>query len=138
MRAHAVALYVLDEEQNVRPVPPGTDVGFDQLLALAVVPALNQDLDLLKLELNLFKQVRKERGREGRGRGGRREEGRGTKNEGRGTRDEGGRGWGRGREAGGAGGRGRGEGGGGRGWGMEGRRWSDEREPRGVGRREGE
>jgi len=52
-----VALYTLHDDLKVTAVPMGSEVVFDALHALAIVPELNTDLDVLKMDLGMFKQV---------------------------------------------------------------------------------
>lgn len=57
-----MALYTLDTEHAVRKHPFNEELGFVNLQAVAIVPALSRDLDVLKADVNFFKGVRKTRG----------------------------------------------------------------------------
>ncbi|KAL1504132.1 hypothetical protein AB1Y20_020253 [Prymnesium parvum] len=50
-----VALYTLDTEHAVRKHPFNEELGFVNLQAVAIVPALSRDLDVLKADVNFFK-----------------------------------------------------------------------------------
>lgn len=50
-------MYTLDLDLSVRAVAFGEDFVFNHLLALAVVPSLNNELDVLKMDLGMFKQA---------------------------------------------------------------------------------
>ena len=52
-----VAIYTNDESSRVRPVPVGTDLTFEGILAVAVIGIYASGLDVISMQLNLFQQT---------------------------------------------------------------------------------